>query len=48
MGCNEIFSLMSDDIGYVFIFPKGGFSSGHPTDAGNAVDNCIVVSLAGL
>ena len=48
MGCNEILGLVGDDIGYVFIFPKGGLSSGPPTDAGNAVDNCIVVSLAGL
>ena len=48
MGCNEILGLVGDDIGYVFIFPKGGFSSGHPADTGTAVDNCIVVSLAGF
>ena len=48
MGCNEILGLVSDNVGYVFILPKSGFSSGHPADTGNTVNNGIVVSLTGL
>ena len=45
---DEVLGLGGDDVGYLFIVPEGGFSAGHPADAGDAVDDGVVVSLAGL
>ena len=48
MGCDKVLCFISNDVGYVFILPKGGLPATHPSDAGDAIDNCIVVSLAGF
>ena len=45
---DEVLGFVGDDIGNVFICPKGRLATGHPADAGNAVDNRIVMSLAGF
>jgi hypothetical protein len=48
MSRDEALGLGGDDVGDVFIGPEGGTSAGHPADAGDAVDDGIVVTLAGL
>ena len=32
----------------VFVCPKGGFAAGHPADAGDTVDDGVIVPLAGF
>ena len=48
MGDDEAFCFIGDDVGDVLVFPKGGLASGHPADAGDTVDNRVVMSLTGL
>ena len=45
---DEVFGFGGDDVGYLFVVPEGGFSAGHPADAGDAVDDGVVVALTGL
>ena len=44
----EVLGVVGDDVGYVFIVPQGRLATCHPADARNAVDDGIVVSLAGF
>ena len=48
MGDDEAFCFIGDDVGDVLVFPESGLTSGHPADAGDAVDYRIVMSLTGL
>ena len=45
---DEIFGFACDYICNVLVHPKGGFTTGHPADAGDTVDDGIVMSLTGL
>ena len=45
---NKVFSFCGNDIGYFLVFPQGRFSTSHPADTWNAVDDGIVMSLAGF
>ena len=45
---NELFGFVGDDIGNIFVFPEGGFSSCHPSDTWDTVNNGVIVSLAGF
>lgn len=48
MGGDEVFRLTGDNVGNVFILPQSGFATGHPANAGDAVDDGIIMSLAGF
>ena len=48
MGCDEVLGLVCNHVGNVFVCPKGGFAAGHPADAGDAVDDGVIVPLAGF
>ena len=48
MGGDEVFCFIGDDVGDVLVFPESGLASGHPADAGDAVDYRIVMSLTGF
>ena len=48
MGSDELLRFMGDDVGYILVFPESGLTSGHPADAGDAVDYRIVMSLTGF
>ena len=45
---DKVFGFTGDDICNVFIYPKGWFPTGHPTDTGNAIYYCIIMTLAGF
>ena len=48
MGSDELLRFMGDDVGYILVFPESGLAACHPTDAGDTVDNGIVMPLAGF
>ena len=48
VGSDEVLGLAGDDVGDVLVRPQGGFSSGHPPDARDAVDDGVVMPLAGF
>ena len=45
---NQLLRFMGDDVGYILVFPESGLAACHPTDAGDTVDNGIVMPLAGF
>ena len=45
MGCDEVLSFVCNHVGNVFVCPKGGVAAGHPADAGDAVDDGVIVPL---
>ena len=48
MGSDELLRFMGDDVGYILVFPESGLAACHPTDAGDTVDNRVVMPLTGL
>ena len=45
---NKVLSLIRDNISNIFVYPQSRFTTCHPSDTRNAVDNRIVMSLAGF
>ena len=40
-------ALASEDVGHVFVFPQRGLAALHVADAADAVDDRLVVAVAG-